>query len=309
MQAVVCTGYGPPEVLRMTEIKTPVPGPGDVRINVHTTAVTTSDCFVRGFHISPSLWIPGRLVLGITRPRRSVLGMVFAGDVAAAGRDVSSVAVGQAVYGFDRFGFGCYAQYKCMPAGGVIAPKPANLDYEQAAALPYGGLLALFFLRDRLGPGRRVLVYGASGAVGTAAVQLAARAGARVTAVCGPANLDLMASLGADAVIDYTSTDVTLAAARYDVVFVAVGDRVGPPSRKRCQRILAPGGVYVSVDHGRPRLRAEDLTVLTRLAEAGELTPVIDRCYPLARLAEAHRYVEAGHKRGNVIVTVPGASS
>lgn len=304
MRAAVCTRYGPPDVLRLAEIDRPVPGPGDVRVRVHATAVTTSDCFVRGFRVKPSMWIPGRLVLGITRPRRPVLGMVFAGDVDAIGSDVTGLAVGQEVYGFDRFGFGCYAEYKCQRADRVIAPKPATLTYEQAAALPYGGLLALSFLRRRIHPGQHVLIYGASGAVGTAAVQLAAHGGARVTGVCGPNNLGLVASLGADTVIDYTRQDVTAGAARYDLVFVAVGDRVGPPSRRRCRRILAPGGRYLAVDHGRPVLRAEDLTTLTRLAEEGTLTPVIDRTYPLTRIADAHRYVEGGHKTGNVILTI-----
>src|SRR5947209_2701107 len=150
MQAVVCTRYGPPEVLRLAQVDQPVPGPGEVRINVYATAVTTSDCFVRGFHLKPSLWIPARLMLGISRPRRPVLGMVFAGDVDAVGPGVTSMAVGQAVYGFDRFGFGCYAEYKCLRADGVIAPKPANLGYEEAAALPYGGLIAMSFLRGRI---------------------------------------------------------------------------------------------------------------------------------------------------------------
>ena len=308
MQAAVCTRYGPPEVLRLAEVDRPLPGPDDVRIKVAATAVTTSDCFVRGFRVKPSLWIPGRLVLGITRPRRPVLGMVFAGDVDTVGRNVTSVAVGQAVYGFDRFGFGCYAEYKCLRADSVIAPKPTNLGCEQAAALPYGGLLARSFLRGRIRPGHNVLVYGASGAVGTAAVQLAKHDGARVTGVCGPDNLGLVASLGADAVIDYTRQDVTLGGERYDLVFVAVGDRVGPPSRKQCRRILTPDGGYVAVDHGRPVLNAEDLKVLTQLAEAGEFTPVIDRRYPLAQLAEAHRYVERGHKKGNVVVTVSQTS-
>lgn len=308
MQAAVCAGYGPPEVLRPAEIDQPVPGPGDVRIKVYATAVTTSDCFIRGFRIKPSLWIPGRLVLGITRPRRPVLGMVFAGDVDAIGQNVTSVAVGQAMYGFDRFAFGCYAEYKCLPADGVIAPKPANLNYEEAAALPYGGLLALSFLRGRIRRGHNVLVYGASGAVGTAAVQLAKHDGARVVGVCGPDNLDMVASLGADAVIDYTRQDVTVGDERYDLIFVAVGDRVGPPSRKRCRRILTPDGAYVAVDHGRPAVSAEDLTVLTRLAEASQLTPVIDRRYPLAQLSEAHRYVERGHKKGNVVVNVSRTS-
>jgi NADPH:quinone reductase-like Zn-dependent oxidoreductase len=304
MQAAVCTRYGPPDVLRLAEVDRPLPGPGEVRIRVSATAVTTSDCFIRGFRVKPSLWIPGRLVLGITRPRRPVLGMVFAGDVDAVDPAVSSLTVGQAVYGFDRYTFGCYAEYKCLPADGVIGPKPTNLGYDEAAALPYGGLLARCFLRDRIRRGQRVLVYGASGAVGTAAVQLAKHDGAHVTGVCGPSNLGWVASLGADTVIDYTRQDVTLNSERYDLVFVAVGNRVGPPSRRQCQRILTTNGVYLAVDHGRPVIRAEDLRALTRLAEAGELTPVIDRRYPLARLAEAHQYVEEGHKKGNVIITV-----
>jgi hypothetical protein len=217
----------------------------------------------------------GRLALGITKPRRPVLGMVFAGDVDVVGRAVTSVPVGRAVYGFDRFAFGCYAEYKCLPADGVIAPKPANLGYEEAAALPYGGLLALSFLRGRIHRGQRVLVYGASGAVGTAAVQLAKHDGAWVTGVCGQANLDMVASLGADAVVDYTRQDVTVEDQRHDLVFVAVGDRARPPSRRRCRRILTANGVYLAVDHCRPVLSAGDLTVLTRLVEAGELRPAV----------------------------------
>jgi NADPH:quinone reductase-like Zn-dependent oxidoreductase len=295
-------------VLQLAELDLPMPGRGDVRIKIHATAVTSSDCFVRGFRIKPSLWIPGRLVLGLTRPRRAVLGMVLAGEIDAVGAGVTSFEVGQPVFGFDRFGFGTYAEYTCMPADGVLGPMPANLSFEQAAAIPYGGLLAMYFLRDRVGDGRRVLVYGASGAVGCAAVQLARHAGAHVTGVCGPTNLDLVTSLGADAVIDYTKHDLRSGGGRYDLVFVAVGNRVGPPSRADCRGVLTAAGVYLAVDRGRPTSSAADLVLLKRLAEAGELTPVIDRCYPLAQVAEAHRYVEGGHKKGNVIVTVSPSS-
>ena len=304
MRAVVCTRYGPPEVLQLAEIDLPTPGRDGVRVRIRATAVTSSDCFVRGFRIKPSMWLPARLALGVTRPRKSVLGMVLAGDIDAVGEDVTSFEVGQPVFGFDRFGFGTYAEYKCMPADGVLAPKPANLSYEQAAAIPYGGLLAWYFLKDRVRAGQRVLVYGASGAVGCAAVQIAKHAGAHVTGVCGPTNLDLVRSLGADAVIDYTSEDIRSRGGRFDLVFVAVGNRVGPPSRRDCRDLLTAGGAYLAVDRGRPTNSAADLLQLKQLAEAGELTPVIDRCYPLAEVAEAHRYVEAGHKRGNVIVTV-----
>ncbi len=307
MLAAVCPRYGPPEVLQVAEVPMPALGRGDVRVKMHAAAVTSSDCFVRGFQMRPSMWIPGRLVLGVTRPRKPILGMVLAGDVDAVGADVTTFEVGQSVFGFDRFGFGTYAEYKRMPAGGVLAPKPTTLTYEQAAAIPYGGLLAWYFLREALAPGQRVMVYGASGAVGCAAVQIAKHAGAHVTGVCGPTNLGLVTSLGADEVVDYTSEHVGSRGGRYDVVFVAVGNRVGPPSRRDCRDVLVDGGVYRAVDRGRPVVTAADLTLLAELAETGQLTPVIDRTYPLAEIADAHRYVETGHKKGNVVLTIAGA--
>ena len=291
----------------MAEVPVPALGRGEVRVRIRATAVTSSDCFVRGFQMKPSMWIPGRVVLGLTRPRQPILGMVLAGDVDAVGGDVTSFEVGQPVLGFDRFGFGAYAEYKAMPEGGVLAPKPTTFSYEQAAAIPYGGLLARSFLKDTLAPGQRVLVYGASGAVGCAAVQIAKHAGAHVTGVCGPTNLDIVISLGADAVIDYTREHLTSRGGRYDVVFVAVGSRVGPPSRRDCRDVLVDGGVYRAVDRGRPVVTASDLRFLGELAESGELAPVIDRTYPLAQIADAHRFVEAGHKKGNVVITMARA--
>jgi NADPH:quinone reductase-like Zn-dependent oxidoreductase len=192
-----------------------------------------------------------------------------------------------------------------MAASGLLALKPSNLGYEEAAAIPYGGLLALHFLRKgRISSRQRVLVYGASGSVGTSAVQLAKHFGAEVTGVCGTANLELVRSLGADAVIDYTKDDFANSGERYDLIFVAVGNRVNPPSEANCKKALAPGGVYISVDHGAPRLSTEDLVLLKQLAEEGTFKPVIDRSYPLEQMAEAHRYVDKGHKKGNVVVTV-----
>ncbi len=209
------------------------------------------------------------------------------------------------MFGFDRFKFGAYAEYKCMPETGVLTAKPSNLTYEEAAAIPYGGLLALRVLRrGRIRSSQRVLVYGASGAVGTSAVQLAKHFGAEVTGVCSTANLALVRSLGADAVIDYTKEDFTTKGDRYDFILVAVGDRVGPPSKADCRAAMAPGGAYVSVDQGRPKMLTADLVLLKRLAEDGRLRPVIDRRYDLEQMAEAHRYVDEGHKRGNVVVTV-----
>jgi len=305
MKAIVCTRYGPPDVLQLRELETPAPKQGEVRIKIRATAVTSSDCIVRSFDVPMAMWVPARVVLGFTRPRRPVLGMVLAGEVDAIGHGVSSFNEGDPVFGFDRFGFGAYAEYKCMPAAGVLAPKPSSLSYAEAAAIPYGGLLALYFLRKgEIRSRRRVLVYGASGAVGTSAVQLAKHFGAEVTGVSSTRNLGLVTSLGADAVIDYTKDYFTEAGALYDLVFVAVGNRVKPPSRAACTRALAPGGVYVAVDQGRPTLFADDLLLLKQLVEAGALKPVIDRSYPLDQMADAHRYVDHGHKRGNVVITV-----
>jgi NADPH:quinone reductase-like Zn-dependent oxidoreductase len=305
MKAVVCTKYGPPEVLQLRELDKPAPKHDEVRIKIHATAVTSSDCIVRSFNLPASMWIPARLVVGITRPRRPVLGMVLAGEVETVGKAVKSFKEGDQVFGFDRFAFGAYAEYKCLPEGGVLAPKPSNLSHEEAAAIPYGGLLALHFLRrGTIRSGQQVLVYGASGAVGTSAVQLAKHFGVEVTGVCGTANLGLVRSLGADAVIDYTKTDFTNKGARYDLVFVAVGDRVNPPSRADCRKALAPDGAYVSVDQGTPKMLTEDLVLLKQLVEAGRLKPVIDRCYPLEQMTEAHRYADKGHKKGNVVITV-----
>ncbi len=305
MNAVVCTRYGPPETLQLRQMGVPAPGRRDVRIKIHATAVTSSDCIVRSLDVPLSMKVPARLVVGITKPRRLILGMVLAGEIESAGTDVRSFGEGEQVFGFDRFRFGAYAEYKCMPETGVLTSKPSNLTYEEAAAIPYGGLLALHVLRKGgIRSGQRVLVYGASGAVGTSAVQLAKHFGAEVTGVCSTANLELVISLGADAVIDYTKEDFTTRGDRYDVILVAVGDRVGPPSKADCRVALAPDGAYVSVDQGRPKMLTEDLVLLKRLAEDGRLKPVIDRRYRLEQMAEAHRYVDEGHKRGNVIVTV-----
>jgi NADPH:quinone reductase-like Zn-dependent oxidoreductase len=305
MKAVVCTRYGPPDVLRLRELPKPVPKHDEVRIKMHATAVTSSDCIVRSLRVPASMQIPARLVVGITKPRKRVLGMVLAGEIEAVGKNVRSFREGDPVFGFDRFGFGAYAEFKCLSEAGVLTAKPSNLSFEEAAAIPYGGLLGLHFLRrGKIRRGQRVVVYGASGAVGTSVVQLAKHFGADVTGVCSTANLGLVSFLGADAVIDYTKEDFTTRGDRYDLVFVAVGDRVHPPSKAASTGALAPGGAYVSVDQGRPKMLTEDLVLLKQLVEAGELKPVIDRSYPLDQIVEAHRYVDQGHKKGNVVVSV-----
>ena len=305
MKAIVCTGYGTPEVLQLRELEKPTPKHGEVRIRIHATAVTSSDCIVRSFNIHGPISVPVRLILGITKPRRAVLGLVLAGEVESVGTSVRSFKAGDQVFGSEGSAFGAYAEYKCMAESGVLAPKPSNLSYAEAAAIPYGGMLAMHFLRKgRIRSGQRVLIYGASGAVGTSAVQLAKHFGAQVTGVCSAANLELVRSLGADAVIDYTKDDFTKDGERYDLILIAVGNRVNPPSQADCEKALTPDGAYVSVDQGRPKLLKEDLILLKQLAETGELTPVIDRCYPLEEMVEAHRYVDQGHKKGNVVITV-----
>jgi NADPH:quinone reductase-like Zn-dependent oxidoreductase len=305
VRAVVCTRYGPPEVLRVEEIPTPVPRKNEVRIRILATSVTSSDTYVRGLRLSPVYRVMGRLALGWNGPRQPVLGMVLSGVVDAVGADVRTFEVGDWVFGFNKSLFGTYAQYVCWPEDGLLAPRPANLTNEESAAIPYGGLLALHFLRKAgVRAGQSVLVFGASGAVGTSAVQLARHLGAEVTGVCSAANVDLVKSLGATRVVDYTVEDFTDGAGRYDLIFDAVGKSKSASALRTCRKVLAPGGVRISVDDGTPDLRREDLVLLGELAARGEIRPVIDRTYALDDMVDAHRYVDKGHKRGNVVVSV-----
>jgi NADPH:quinone reductase-like Zn-dependent oxidoreductase len=305
VRAVVCTRYGPPEVLRLEEVPTPIPRKNEVRVGIRATAVTSSDCYVRGLRLSPVYRIMGRLALGWNAPRQPVLGMVLSGEVDSVGPDVRSFEVGDRVFGLNKDLFGTYAQYVCWPEDGLLAKRPANLTDEESAAIPYGGLLALSFLRKAdVQAGQRVLVFGASGAVGTSAVQLARHLGADVTGVCSTANVELVTSLGATRVVDYTREDFTDGTECYDVILDAVGKHKSASALRRCRRVLAPGGACVSVDDGRPKLRREDLVLLGELASRGEIGPVIDRTYALDDIVEAHRYVDKGHKRGNVIINV-----
>jgi len=299
------TAYGPPEVLQLGELPVPEPKRGQVRIRMHATAVTYSDTFARGLAVRPFVRFVARLILGFRRPRRPVLGIVVAGEIDRIGAGVTSFREGDQVFGMNPFGAGAYAEYLCMKAGKLLVTKPANLTYREAAAIPYGGLLALHFLRAAgIATGMRVLIYGASGATGTAAVQLAKHYGTHVTGVSSTHNHDLVKSLGADAVIDYTIQDFTTMGDRYDIVFAAVGARYRPPSEAECRRVLASGGKYVSVDGWNPKLTRERLVEVRDLAASGALKPVIDRCYPLAELVEAHRYVETRRKKGNVVIDV-----
>lgn len=305
MKAVIYERYGPPDVLRLTEIEKPVPKANEVLIRVRATTVTRGDCRMRSFDVPRWQWLFARLYLGIRKPKRAILGMELAGDIEAVGSAVTRFKPGDPVFASTfEASFGGYAEYKCLPEDGLLAIKPANLTYEEAAALVGGGVTALRCLRKgHIQRGQSVLIYGASGAVGTSAVQLAAHHyGANVTGVCSTANLELVTSIGADLVIDYTQEDFTQRGDTYDVIFDAVAKF--PPSRAK--QALRPGGMYLNVHKhsaGREQYR-DDLRLLKELAEAGTLKPVIDRSYPLEQIVEAHRYVDQWRKKGNVAIRV-----
>jgi NADPH:quinone reductase-like Zn-dependent oxidoreductase len=309
MRAVVCPRYGGPEVLELREVDRPSPKDDEVCIRVRATAVTASDIFIRGSDIPLRFRIPMRLMIGVTRPRRSIIGLVLSGEVESTGRDVKRFAPGDQVYGLTGFGLGAYAEYKCMKATdskhGCLALKPANLTYEESTVAAYGGLLALQFMdRGAIQPGQRVLVYGASSTSGTTAVQYAKQLGAQVTGVCSTANLELVKSLGADHVIDYTQVDALEPGDRYDFVLDAVGRAKTSRLKDSCRASVPGREKYVSIDDGNLLLESARLEKMRRLVEAGHITPVVDRCYPLEQIVEAHRYVGQGHKRGGVAITV-----
>src|SRR5205809_7688608 len=294
---------GRPRCSRSGLCPTRLPGK-EVCIRLFATAVTASDCIVRGLKMRGVYRLFLRAAFGIRAPRKGIIGMIAAGEIESVGRDVTSFKPGDQVFGMDGFRAGTYAEKVCWPSS-ALALRPANLTYEESAALPYGGLIATFFVRRlKVQTGQRVLVYGASGAIGTSAVQLARHLGAEVTGVCSTGNLELVRSLGAATVIDYTKEDFTQRGERYDVIFDAVGKRKSAQAMASSAAALASGGVAMSVDDSFPRTNTSDLLALKQLAESGELRPVIDRVYPLDDIVEAHRYVDLGHKRGNVVVTV-----
>lgn len=322
MKAVVYERYGPPDVLELKQVEKPAPKDNEVLIKIHATTVTSGDLRARSLDVPAGFGLISRLIFGVFRPRQPVLGSELAGDVEAVGKDVSKFKVRDPVFAFSDTGMGCYAEYRCMPEDGKLARKPANLTYEQAAALSFGGTTALYFLRQgNIQRGEKVLVNGASGAVGTACVQLARYLGADVTGVCSTANVELVKSLGATQVIDYTQEDFTQNGQTYDVIVDTVG--TAPFSRSKASlnergRLLlifttlpdmlripwvsmtSKKKVIAGVAFGKP----EDLLFLTKLVEAGEFKPVIDRRYPLERIVEAHRYADTGRKKGNVIITL-----
>lgn len=316
MRAAVYRKYGPPDVVSIEKVQKPVPGPHDLLVKVAASSITSGDARMRAFNLPKPFGIPGRLALGIFGPRRKVLGVEFAGTVEAVGRAVTKFRPGDRVFGIDVFG--CHAEYKLVRENECVALMPAGLSFEDAAGVPFGGVTALDFLnRGRIQPGQKVLINGASGCVGTYAVQLARYFGAEVTGVCSAGNAGLVRSLGADRVIDYASTDFAKEERVYDLIM----DTVGNASFARCEPVLAPTGALLAVlgvpedMFRRPRdgrrivggtsaERPEDLRLLADLLADGTIKSVVDRVYPLEQIREAYEYVDTGRKRGAVVLTI-----
>jgi NADPH:quinone reductase-like Zn-dependent oxidoreductase len=309
MKVIICTKYGPPEVLKMKEVERPVPKDDEVLIKIFATAVTASDIFIRGSQIPVQFWIPMRIMMGLTKPRKSIIGLVLAGKIESVGKNLKRFKLGDQVYGFTGFGLGAYAEYKCMKETdstyGCLALKPNNLSFEEATVAAYGGLLAFQYMeKGNIQRGQKVLIYGASGTSGTTAVQYAKYLGAEVTGICSTSNVEMVKALGADSVIDYTKKDSINLIKQYDFILDAVGKIKTSELKEACKKALTPKGKYVSIDDGKLILDSNRLALIKELVETGHIKPVVDRSYSLEQIVEAHEYVEKGHKKGGVAITI-----
>ncbi|WKA59300.1 NAD(P)-dependent alcohol dehydrogenase [Planococcus shenhongbingii] len=320
MKAMVCTRYGPPEVLELQQLDKPVPKDDEILIKVHASTVTAGDCEIRSFKFPVLLWIPLRLFFGVRKPRLNVLGQEFAGEVEVAGDEQTLFKKGDRVFGATGLKLGAYADYLCLPSSSAIARMPEGLSFEEAATIPTGGMNALFFLRKaKIQTGQKVLIIGAGGSIGTMAVQLAKNSGAEVTAIDSGEKLDMLLSIGADNVIDYRQEDFTANGETYDVIF----DVAGKSPFSKTINSLKPKGIYLmgnpslsqmfrrllptkkgnrKIIAGAASYKAEDLRYLSKLLAEGKIKPVIDQVFPLEQLRQAHYYVESGMKKGNVVI-------
>ncbi|NQZ75843.1 MAG: NAD(P)-dependent alcohol dehydrogenase [Ekhidna sp.] len=304
MKAAVYTSYGSPSVLQVTEIEKPIPKANEVLVKIHAATVTAGDIRLRASDFPLIFWLPARIMFGLFKPKKKILGHEFGGVIEAVGDKVSKFTVGDEVFGTTTMlSNGSYAEYVCVPEvwkSGVVAKKPKNLSFVESAALPVGAMTALFLLKKaKINQSKKVLIYGASGSVGSYAVQLAHHLGKSVTGVCSTSNIDMVISLGADEVIDYKKQDYTTSSQDFDIIF----DAVGKTSKTVANKVLKKDGVFVSVKMMTSE-RIEDLLEIKHMAEAGDLKPFIDKTYSLDQIVEAHTYVDSGRKRGNVAITI-----
>jgi NADPH:quinone reductase-like Zn-dependent oxidoreductase len=310
MKAIECLKYGGSENLVLTEVEKPSPKDNEILIKIHATSVTTSDVLIRRMNEPIITKFILQLIFGFGKPRNPILGMVSSGIIENKGKNVSSFKIGDEVFAYGSVSptkrhFGSYAEYICLPEDWNIAHKPANISHNEAAAIPYGGLLASHLLqKSSINKGDKVLIYGASGSIGTMAIQLAKNAGANITSVCSSKNFELAKSLGSNHVIDYTAKDAESDLETYKYVIDAVGNSKSSIIKEKSKKTLLPKGKYISIDHGTPLTPKDAFLNLKSLAEQEKIKPVIDSVFPLEKMAEAHAYVEKGHKRGNVIITV-----
>jgi len=307
MKAVVYYKYGPPEVLQHKEVEKPIPDDNEVLIKNYATTVHVGDTRMRGFRVPKAHWLPMRLFLGITKPKRPILGMEVSGVIESVGKEVKKFKAGDEIFALTGFNGGGYAQYSSVLAikgtevKGMVVHKPSNLTFEEAAAVPAGALTALLHMQKvNVQKGKKILIYGASGSVGTYAVQIAKYYGGEVTGVCSTSNLKMVKSIGADKVIDYTKEDFTKSGETYDILF----DAVFMISKSKCKDILKENGIFDSSHAKIPGPKEKDLIFLKELVEKNKLKPVIDRTYPMEKIVEGHRYVDKGHKKGNVVITI-----